>query len=408
MSPVTSGVPSRTTSRLSAIDALRGVVLAVMALDHVRDFFHAEAMVFRPEELTRTTAALFLTRWITHFCAPVFFFLAGASAFLWMSREGRTVAALSRYLWTRGLWLIVLELTALRFGFFFSLRNGPLLLTVLWALGLSMIALSVLCRLPVRRLALLSGLVIALHNLLDPIEARQLGALAFAWNVLHQPGVFFAFGMPVVVAYPLIPWLAVMSAGYAFAAWYLPRTDASTDLGAIRRVPAWRWGAALTLAFVVLRAINLYGDPARWSTAVPNTAVLSFLNTTKYPPSLLFVLMTLGPALMVLAWLQRRQPSPDHPIVVIGRVPLFFFLVHFLLAHALAIPFALITYGRAGFLMQPMPSMGGAADLYPPGFGYSLPTVYLVWMTVLALTYPLCAWFSRLKQRRRDWWLAYL
>ena len=194
--------------------------MIIMALDHVRDFFHADAMVFRPEDLTRTYAALFFTRWITHFCAPVFFFLAGAGACLWVAREGRTTAALSRYLWTRGLWLIVLELTVLRFGFFLSLTEGPWLLTVLWALGLSMIGLALLCRLPVRVLAPLSLAVIALHNLLDPITARQLGPLAFVWNILHQPGAFLVGGTPVIVAYPLVPWVAVMAAGYCFASCY--------------------------------------------------------------------------------------------------------------------------------------------------------------------------------------------
>ena len=367
-------------------------------------------------------AALFFTRWITHFCAPVFFFLAGAGAYLWVAREGRTTAALSRYLWTRGLWLIVLELTVLRFGFFFSLTEGPWLLTVLWALGLSMIGLALLCHVPVRVLAALSLAVIALHDLLDPITARQLGPLAFVWNILHQPGAFFVGGTPVIVAYPLVPWVAVMAAGYCFASCYLrtaPRPDSpsagcrlpvarSVLPSAFSAVPLVSWGAFLTIAFVVLRALNAYGDPSPWSTAIPGTGLLSFLNTTKYPPSLLFLLMTTGPALLALAWLSRRPLRISNPLVVIGRVPLFFFLVHFLLAHALAIPFALARYGRVDFLAHPMPSMGGAAAIYPPGFGYDLATVYGVWILVVLLTYPLCVWFAGLKARRRDWWLGYL
>lgn len=387
--------------------------MIIMALDHVRDFFHADAMVFRPEDLTRTYPALFFTRWVTHFCAPVFFFLAGAGASLWVARAGRTTAALSRYLWTRGLWLVVLELTVLRFGFFFSLTEGPLLLTVLWALGLSMIALALLCRLPVRVLALLSVAAIALHNLLDPIKAQQFGALAFAWNTLHQPGAFFVGGTPVIVAYPLVPWVAVMAAGYCLASRDLmdappidlrperrPSTLTSSRLAGL--------GALITMAFLVLRAINGYGDPSPWSTAIPGTIVMSFLNTTKYPPSLLFLLMTIGPAFLTLAWLVRRPPGATNPVVVIGRVPLFFFLAHFFLAHALAFPFAWATYGRVDFLAHPMPSMGGSAEVYPPGFGYSLPTVYAVWMLVVLLTWPMCRWFARLKERRRDWWLGYL
>jgi uncharacterized membrane protein len=421
------------TPRLTSLDALRGIVMIIMALDHVRDFFHADAMAFRPEDLARTNAALFFTRWITHFCAPVFFFLAGAGAFLWAAREGRTTAALSRFLWTRGLWLIVLELTVLRFGFFFSLTEGPWLLTVLWALGLSMIGLALLCRMPVRVLAPVSLAVIALHNLLDPLTARQFGPLAFAWHILHQPGAFVAGGTPVIVAYPLVPWVAVMAAGYCFASCYLrvvpsdsrrlPVADPAPVAlpSAARRMPAGpvlpsalslvpfvSWGAFLTAAFVVLRALDIYGDPSPWSTTVPGTGALSFLNTTKYPPSLLFLLMTMGPALLALAWLSRRPPRASSPVAVIGRVPLFFFLVHFLLAHALAIPFALVKYGHADFLAHPMPSMGGSAELYPPGFGYSLPTVYVVWAIVVLLSYPLCLWFARLKARRRDWWRGYL
>jgi uncharacterized membrane protein len=395
-------VAEPTASRLTSIDALRGAVMIIMALDHVRDFFHADAMVFRPEDLARTTAPLFFTRWITHFCAPVFFFVAGLGAFLWRSKEGRTTAALSRYLWTRGVWLVVLELTVLRFAFFFSLSEGPLLLTVLWALGLSMLVLALLCRVPIRMLALISLGTIALHNLLDPISARSLGSAAFVWNILHQPGLFFVSGVAVVVAYPLVPWVAVMIAGYCFGAFYTSAPQPG------RQRVMLQSGAAATLMFVVLRGINVYGDPAPWSTAVPDAALLSFLNTTKYPPSLLFLLMTLGPALACLSWLDRLELSTGHPVVVIGRVPLFFFLAHFLLAHLLAVPFAWLRYGEIAFLARPMPSMGGAAELYPPGFGYNLAVVYLVWPAVVALTYPLCRWLARVKERRRDWWLAYL
>jgi uncharacterized membrane protein len=203
-----------------------------------------------------------------------------------------------------------------------------------------------------------------------------------------------------------------MAAGYCFAARYL-----RPELGRVTRsgpsapglLPMIRWGLFLTVAFLVLRALNVYGDPSPWSTAIPGTGLLSFLNTTKYPPSLLFLLMTIGPAMLVLAWLSRWNLGPTHPLVVIGRVPLFFFLVHFLLAHALAIPFALARYGHADFLASPMPSMGGAPEAYPPGFGYSLAAVYGIWVLVVVLTYPLCVWFAGLKERRRDWWwLGYL
>ena len=236
---------------------------------------------------------------------------------------------LSRYLWTRGLWLIVLELTVLRFGFFLSLTEGPLLLTVLWALGLSMIGLALLCHLPMRVLAPLSLAVIALHNLLDPIRARQLGPLAFVWTILHQPGVFLVGGTPVIVAYPLVPWVAVMAAGYCFASCYF-RVRGVWQFAArssvVCRLPSagcricsafclfpfafLQWGAFLTVAFLVLRGFNVYGDPSPWSTAIPGTGVMSFLNTTKYPPSLLFLLMTIGPSLLALAWLLVARYVP--------------------------------------------------------------------------------------------------
>jgi uncharacterized membrane protein len=382
------------------LDAVRGVVMIIMALDHVRDFFHFGAMSFQPDDLTRTTTVLFVTRWVTHFCAPVFFFAAGAGAFLWMSSPGRTPAALSRFLWTRGLWLMVLELTVVRFSFFFSLTSGPVLLTVLWTLGVCMIILAVLCRVPVRLLAAVSLAAILLHNLVDPIRAADLGSLAFLWRILHEVGVSIISGTPVVFTYPLIPWFAVMSAGYCFGRVLLLEPQ--------KRQHVLLWlGLAATVAFVALRTLNVYGDPVPWTSTLPGPTLLSFLRVTKYPPSLLFLLMTLGPALALWSWLDRIDFRPANPLLVIGRVPLFFFLTHFLLAHVLAIPFAFIRYGEAGFLANPMPSLGGARELYPPDFGYGLGTVYLVWVLVVALEYPLCVWFDRIKQRKSAWWLSY-
>ncbi|MBX7187658.1 MAG: heparan-alpha-glucosaminide N-acetyltransferase domain-containing protein [Vicinamibacteria bacterium] len=388
-------------SRLPSIDALRGLIMAIMALDHVRDFFHVGAMTFQPDDLSKTNAALFFTRWVTHICAPVFMFTTGVGAFLWADKPGRTTGGLSRFLLTRGLWLIFLELTVLRFAYFFSLTSGPWLLTILWAIGGSMIALSVLARLPVRILAPLSLLMIGAHNALDGVRADAFGAFAPAWNVLHQPGVFRIHDIVFVVGYPLVPWIAVMAAGYCFGG--VLRMEAAG-----RQRFMTRAGVGLTAGFLILRGLNVYGDPQAWSMDVPGAMLLSFLRTTKYPPSLLFLLMTLGPALLILAWFDRKPLRSDHPLVVLGRVPLFFFLLHFSLAHVLAFPLAFLRYGEAGFLIKPMPSMGGALDSYPAGFGYSLPEVYLIWLLVLALSYPLCRWFADIKARRSDWWLSYL
>lgn len=389
-------------SRHVAIDALRGTVMAIMALDHVRDFFHAEAMRFRPEDLTQTTGPIFLTRWITHVCAPVFFLLAGAGAALWLSRGTRTPRHLSWFLLTRGLWLMLLEVTALRFGFFLSLTSGPLLLTVLWTLGLSMIALAALCHLPRRALWIVAIAAILLHNLADPVRARDFGAAAWAWNLLHQPGAFLVKGVLVIITYPLVPWFAVMALGFCIGVWY--RTADETR----RQRALLGAGLSMSAAFVLLRTFNVYGDPSPWSAAAPEAALWSFLNTTKYPPSLLFLLMTLGPALVAWSWLDRHPLRRDHPLVIIGRVPLFFFVLHFLVAHLLAFPFAWWRYGRTDFLWTPMPTVGGPTPIYPADFGCSLPATYGVWLLVLVICYPLCIWMARLKERRRAWWVGYL
>lgn len=374
--------------------------MIVMALDHVRDYFHAGAMTFQPEDLTRTTTVLFFTRWITHICAPVFMFTAGLGAFLWLSR-GRSKGELTRFLGTRGLWLVVLDLTVVRFAMTFGLTQGIVILSVLWALGWSMVLLGVLVHLPVRVLAALSIAMIALHNLADGVTAAQFGSAGWIWNVLHQPGVFQVGGAPVLAAYPLAPWVFVMAAGFCFG-------------GVVKLEPQCRqlWlvriGLGLTIAFFVIRGINVYGDPAPWSGAVPGMTVLSFLRCTKYPPSLDFLLMTLGPAILLLAWLERMRLTPANPVIVIGRVPLFYFIVHLFVLHVLTIPLAILRYGEWRFLLNPMPSIGGDAKLYPADFGYELWVVYAVWFAVVALLYPLCRWFASLKERRSDWWLSYL
>ena len=389
-----------TNPRVTSVDALRGFVMIVMALDHTREYFHAGAMSFQPEDLTRTTAVLFFTRWITHICAPVFMFTAGIGAFFWL-RRGRTVSQLSRFLWKRGVWLVFLELTVLHFVMTFSMVKGLVFLSILWALGWSMVALGFLVRIPIRALAVLSIAVVALHNLADPVRAGQFGAAAPVWNILHQPGAFRVDGALVVAAYPLVPWFAVMALGFCFGA-------VVTLDPARRRWWMLRIGLGVTLAFLVIRAINIYGDPNPWSTKIPGMTALSFLRCTKYPPSLEFLLMTLGPALLLMAWFDRLPLTKTNPLLVYGRVPLFYFLVHFFVIHLLTVPFALVRYGHAAFLLNPLPSIGGQAKLYPPDFGYSLAVVYAVWIGVVALLYPLCLWFARLKERRNDWWLSYL
>jgi uncharacterized membrane protein len=388
-------------TRIQSVDALRGLVMIIMALDHVRDFFHTGAMSFQPDDLTRTTVALFFTRWITHLCAPVFAFTAGVGAFLWLN-QGRSREQLSRFLWTRGLWLVLLDLIVVRFGMFFSLTSGPVILSVLWVLGWSMVLLGFLARLPLRVIAASSISVIVLHNLADPISAATFGSGAWIWNILHQPALLLWKGVPIIAAYSVVPWFAVMAAGYSFGPILLMNSPA-------RRKWLLRLGIGLTFGFVLLRFLNVYGDPQPWSSqASPAFTILSFLRCSKYPPSLNFLLMTLGPAMLIWSWLDRLVLSRNNPLVVFGRVPLFYFIVHLYVMHALSYVFALARYGNVSFLSHPTPSMGGSTDLYPPGYGYDLPAVYGVWVLVVVLMYPACLYLSRLKEHRRDRWLSYI
>jgi len=385
--------------RVNSVDALRGFVMIIMALDHVREFHHRGAMSFPPEDLARTTAWLFMTRWVTHICAPVFMFTAGVGAFYWLSR-GRTVGELTRFLWKRGIWLLFLDLVVLRLVMFFSLTSGPVILNVLWALGWCMIALGLLARLPAGILASLSIAMIIFHNLADSIRAADFGKAGWIWNVIHEQGAFRAGPLLVVSAYPLVPWIGVMAAGFCFGRIMMLEP-------ARQRMWTFRIGLGLTLGFLVVRGINAYGDPRPWSSSISGMTVLSFLRCNKYPPSLDFLLMTLGPALMLLSWFGRFTFSANNPLIVFGRTPLFFFIVHFLLAHLLAIPIALFRYGRADFLWLPMPSMGGSPETYPPGYGLELGAVYVVWAVVVVLMYPLCLWFRGVKERNPGSWLAY-
>ena len=299
---------------------------------------------------------------------------------------------------------MLLEITVLRFIFLFEVRfsNSLVILTVFWMLGLCMVCLAALVHLPTRVLLGLSIAMIAAHNLLDPINAAQFGRAAWLWNILHQQGVFSFLNTTVLVAYPLVPWVGVMAAGYCFGRvlqWEPPR----------RQRFMLRLGLALSIAFVLLRALNHYGDPLPW--AAQKSALfttLSFLNCTKYPPSLQFLLMTLGPALIIMSWLDRSRLSASNPLIVFGRVPFFFFLGHLAVIHGVTVLLNLLRYGTASFLLLPAPSMGGPPQMFPPDYGFNLGVAYLVWLAVVVLMYPVCRWYATLKRRRKDWWLSYL
>jgi len=403
-------------TRLDSIDLLRGIVMVIMVLDHTRDFVHGPALRYDPTDLASTSFAIFMTRWITHFCAPVFVFLAGVSAYLQKMR-GKSIPDLSRFLLTRGIWLIAVEIVVLHALIWFNPDFsfvGPL--QVIWAIGWSMVVLAALVHLPLRVIGVFGIAMIALHNTLDGVSSQ-----AFPWMVLHQAGLVMltASGPLVWVQYPLVPWIGVMAAGYAFGAVY--ELEAERRIRLVRRV-----GLFLIAAFVVIRAMNIYGDPSHWS--VQSTAlstVLSFINTTKYPPSLLYLLMTLGPALAALAWFESRAGSagaagrageagaagragPFGParaaLVTFGRVPLFFYLLQWPLAHTAAIVANVVAGRPFDYLLTQPPAFFNL----PWGTGFHLWTVYLCWACIIAIEYPLCRWFAGVKQRRRDWWLSYL
>ncbi|MDT7779166.1 MAG: hypothetical protein QOC99_1678 [Acidobacteriota bacterium] len=392
-------------TRLYTVDMLRGLVMVIMALDHVRDFFHVYAKSFDPLDPTKTWTALFFTRWVTHFCAPTFVFLAGTGAFL-STRRGKTRPELARFLLTRGLWLIVLEVTLVRFGWLFNFDYHFLFLQVIWAIGWSMIVLAGLVFLPSRVIAAAGLALIFLHNTLDGVRSASFGSLRWLWVLLHEQNVLVPRpGFFWLSAYPLIPWVGVMAVGYAFG-------ELLTLERERRRRILFRLGGACVVLFVVLRALNVYGDPTPWAAQGRGAwfTFLSFLNTQKYPPSLLFLLMTLGPSIIALALFDRAEGREGgalaRPFIVFGRVPMFYYLLHVPLMHLVALAFAYAKYGRAEWLFMNF-ALPGQPPLEPPGYGYDLWVVYLIWLGVVAALYPLCRWFAGVKSRRRDAWLSY-
>jgi uncharacterized membrane protein len=385
--------------RVGSIDVLRGVVMVLMTLDHVRDYLGDASR--NPTNLATTTVPLFFTRWITHFCAPAFFLLTGTGAYLLSRRIG--TSALSRFLLTRGLWLILLETVILRcLGYQFNVDFRVTLLFILWAIGWSMITLAALVRFPVAVPAVFGLVLMAGHHLFDGVPASAIGLPAPLWLVLHQQGLLLSGPERfVLVAYPLIPWVGVTAAGYALGPVF--EWEAPT-----RRRFLWRGGLILTAAFVALRWLNVYGDPRPWSEQpMAMFTVLSFLNTTKYPPSLLFLLMTLGPALLFLRAIDNRVPRWLRPVEVLGRVPLFYFVLHVVLIHLLALVVCWYRFGEIHWVFE-SPTPDKYPFTQPPGWPLPLPWLYAFWWLVVLTLWPICRWFAALKQRRRDWWLSYL
>ena len=391
--------------RLMSVDALRGTVMIIMAIDHVRDFFDQYSMSFSPTDLSHTTPIMFFTRWITHFCMPVFMFCAGIGAYLWWQRGGHTKRELSWFLASRGVWFVFLELIVMNFAYNFNVSSQNLvLLLVLYIFGACMLLMAALIHLPLRLLAIFSLLVITLHNLLDRFRAAQFGKADWAWHIVHQPGVITGGDRNLLVIYPLLPWIGVMAGGFCFATVFALEA-------AKRRSVMLKLGVALTVAFLIVRAVNLYGDPSLWSVQHSMAyTVISFLNCTKYPASLDYVLMTIGPALILLSFYERWKFSVNNPLIVFGRVPLFYFVLHFYAIHAILVVMSWIRYGPGAFafIFHSNPSMGGPREVYPADFGYPLWVTYAVWVGLVAALYPLCRWFASVKATHKTWWLSYL
>ena len=369
-------------ARIGSVDTLRGLVMVIMALDHTRDFFSTTG--FNPREVT--DPLLFLTRWVTHFCAPTFILLAGLSAFLY--GRGKSLGELSRFLLVRGLWLILIDLTLINFGWRFEVDLYRLSAGVIFVIGVSMVVLSALIWLPRWALASLALLMIAGHNLLDNVRAEDLGEASGAWHVLHEPGLVpLGDSVTLYILYPLVPWIGVMASGYLLG------PVMQLDQGKRQRI-LLGLGAAITVGFLVLRATNVYGDPTPWTPQDTwLSTILSFLNCEKYPPSLLYLMMTLGPALILLALFEQVRGALASFLATFGRVPFFYYVVHIYLIHALAVATAFAITG---------------ALATTPEINFSLTGVYIVWLMVVVLLYPICRWFSELKEKSSGWWWTYL
>jgi uncharacterized membrane protein len=388
--------PLTVTRRITSIDLLRGIVMIIMALDHTRDYFHADSLRFEPTDLEQTNVILFFTRWITHFCAPVFVFLAGTSSFL--SSQRKTKKELTVFLLKRGLWLMLLEVTIINFGWSFNIKLPFIGLQVIWALGISMIALAALIHLP-KKIILITGIIIvAGHNLLDSIHFN-----GFAWAALHEEKLFRVNSTHLIrVTYPVLPWIGVMALGYCFGSLY------ASNINAARRK---QWllviGSSAIFAFILLRLINVYGDLHPWTEQKSIAfTFLSFLNTAKYPPSLLYILMTIGPALIFLAFAETISGKLAKAIIHIGRVPMFYYVLHIYLIHLIAMLAAQLSgYSWSDMILQRRTWV----DPQLKGYGFSLGVTYLVWIGIVLLLYPLCKWYDKYKTAHKEkWWLSYL
>ena len=384
-----SALPLSEKSRISSIDIARGIIMVIMALDHTRDYFHTDAFRFDATDLEKTNAALFFTRWITHFCAPAFALLSGLSISVSLARK--TKQELSRFLLTRGLWLIFLEWTVMRFLMFFNLYYDMTILTVLWMLGLCMVCMAALIYLRDLWLLILALIFIVVINQIN-LPIPFLTGTGF---VPVTPTV------AVVVSYPLIQWLGVVLMGYLLGRFYKTDVESEKRQRMLRSV-----GLSFIALFIVLRGMN-FGDVSLWkSQSTPLFAFLSFLNVSKRPPSIDFILLTIGGIFILLSVLERASSNLLKPFHVFGRVPLFYFLLHFLIIHASALALFMYTTGKqfSEIDLHFSKSFGG---ITPEG-GISLTGVYIAWIVIVIILYPICYWYDRYKTTHKKWWLSYL
>jgi uncharacterized membrane protein len=380
--------------RIESVDMLRGGIMIIMALDHVRDYVH---FPIDPTDMAHTTGALFFTRWITHFCAPLFMFLAGTGAFLSLGR-GKSKRDLAWFLFSRGVFLLVAEYTIMQVAWNFSWHPLPWEFITLSALGTAMIFTAWAIFWPRWLLISVCSAMVLFHNAFDGYHAASWGKFYWVWALLHEQNFIKNSHGAVwlLTGYPIIPWIGVMALGFAFGP--ILKMEAAK-----RNRTLYLLGGSLTLAFIVLRWTNWYGDPQPWHVyPTASMTVVSFLNCAKYPPSLLYLLMTIGPCIAVLPLLEGVKNRVGQWVIVFGRVPMFYYVLHVYVVHAVAVGLALAFHKPAPW--QPLWFFGSI----PPNFGFPLWVVYVVWMAVIVALYPVCRWYADLKRRRKDWWLGYL
>jgi uncharacterized membrane protein len=385
---------SKATHRIFSIDLLRGLVMVLMALDHVRDFFHDDAMLHEPLDLQTTTPFLFFTRFITHYCAPVFIFLAGVSAYLIGLRKSK--AELSAFLIKRGLWLMLIEFVIITFGWTFNPFYNVMVFQVIGAIGMSMLCMGLLVRLPYSVIFSLGIFIIISHSLFENIGSGFLYDLTYG----HFAPYPVTDTHTLLIIYSFVPWLGIMLLGYGFGKLFTP------DFGAGKRKKILLYsGTGMLLLFVVLRYFNLYGDPAPWTLQKDALySFFSFINVSKYPASLLYTCITLGPAMLLLVAFEKSKGKLVHIISVFGRVPFFYYILHIYLIHILTV----VVFYASGYTAADIVNPSSPFLFRPQVFGFNLYIVYIIWIGVLVILYPLCKWYNHYKSRHKHWWLSYL